>query len=69
MIPTTDEMDKVTPEERVQLKGECSKCGEWNDLVRKQDSTIPNYKCKCDSSILIKSIQSLRTWRPKKKRR
>lgn len=61
MIPTTDEMDSTTPEERNKLVGECMACGHWTHFTRTGDIE----KCEvCGSSFRTGSIISQRTFNP-----
>jgi hypothetical protein len=58
MIPTTDEMDHTTPEERNALVGACGTCGEWT----KFDNRKPQPKCQCGGDLLQSSIHTQRTF-------
>jgi len=50
MIATTDEMDKITHEERIALIGMCAECGQWVSFTRGE-----SFECACGSS---KNIQT-----------
>lgn len=59
MIPTTDEMDHTTAEERPKLIGMCDTCFEWtafNDLTDKRVCS------KGDGNLLQSTVRSQRTW-------
>lgn len=61
MIPTTDEMDKTTPEERNKLVGQCSTCSKWVKFTRGTDAEV----CPDDGgSLMVGSIISQRTFNP-----
>lgn len=64
-VPTTDEMDKTTPEERNDLVGYCRECGE----IIRFDNRKPQPKCKCGGRIESQSIQSYRTFNGVRKRK
>lgn len=65
-IPTTDEMDKTTPEERNDLVGHCRNCGEMIRFdYRKGVPRCP----KCEGLIDSSSIQSFRTYNGVKSRK
>lgn len=58
MIPTTDQMDHVTPEERVALTGMCVNCGKWSNFTRGKA-----FRCPCGSDrVLQSSVHSQRTF-------
>lgn len=57
-IPTTDEMDSTTPEERHALTGMCANCGKWNNFTMGQP-----YECGCGSDQNVQSsVLSQRTY-------
>lgn len=58
MIPTTDQMDHTTPEERHDLAGLCDTCGE---TIRFHALT-GSRSCKCGGKVLQSSVRSWRTW-------
>lgn len=63
--PTADELDKITPEERYQLIGQCSECGEWTAYDKRTDDPV----CYNDGKRLnIRSIHTQRTFNPKRAR-
>lgn len=58
VIPTTDEMDHTTPEERGKLVGMCAKDGQWNNFTRGQQ-----YSCTCGHHEFVQSsVHSQRTF-------
>lgn len=60
-IPTTDEMDKTTPEERNKLVGQCGTCGDWVHFTRGVDKE----QCPKDGgNLMVGSIISQRTFNP-----
>lgn len=61
-VPTTDEMDSTTPEERNALIGQCLSCQDWT----KFDYRDGTPKCDCGGDIDGRSIQSQRTFNPAK---
>ena len=74
VIPTTDEMDRTTPEERNALVAECSKCGHWQyftkqkvvDHETQKELTSLTAGITCDNcgghDFRIGSVQSQRTF-------
>lgn len=50
-IPTTDEMDHTTPEERNKLVGFCEHCEEWWNFVKDMTPTAKEAACpKCGTT-------------------
>lgn len=57
-VPTTDEMDSTTPEERPLLIGQCPKCSDWTPFNNLTDEKV----CKADGIKLDqRTIQSQRS--------
>lgn len=68
--PTTDEMDKTTPEERYKLVALCAECSEWHHFTGSKDRflQLTGEVCKCGSKRFIgDSLVSERTWDPRRK--
>lgn len=66
-IPTTDEMDHTTPEDRYQLVVLCADCRSWHHFTgaRGRGSQTDGEKCECGSSRFAGgTLISERTWRP-----
>lgn len=71
MIPTTDQMDHTTAEERKKLAAMCANCGTWKHFTRKNiidesgikdDSPTAGQRCdNCDHDQFI-SLISQRTF-------
>ena len=64
-VPTTDEMDKTTPDERAALVGSCRECGE----IIRFDNREGQPRCKCGGRLDSSSIQSQRTFTGVKRRK
>lgn len=58
MIPTTDEMDHITPDERHALVGMCELCGEWT----KFDDRYEVNRCKDSGLLMVQTIRTQRTF-------
>lgn len=57
-IPTTDEMDSTTPEERKKLVGMCAADGTWNNYQSDE-----GFLCTCGGkSVVTSSVHSQRTF-------
>lgn len=56
-MPTTDEMDKTTPQERSDLVGKCRDCGKAS---RFEYGNQP--RCECGGYLDTRTIQSYRTY-------
>ena len=68
-IPTTDEMDHTTPEDRYKLVAECSSCGHWQHFTGSAENVGNQTKgVKCDNcgghSFRTGSLISQRTFNP-----
>jgi hypothetical protein len=66
-IPTTDEMDHTTPEERYQLVALCADCRNWHHFTGSAGrmSQTTGEVCECGSSKFVGgTLISERTWRP-----
>lgn len=66
-VPTTDEMDSTTPEERYKLVAICAKCGEPHYFTgsRERSSQTDGEVCKCGSKQFVGgSLISQRTFNP-----
>jgi hypothetical protein len=66
-IPTTDEMDHTTPEERYQLVVLCAECRNWHHFTGDKDrnSQTDSEQCECGSKRFAGgTLISERTWRP-----
>lgn len=65
MIPTTDEMDKTTPEERYALVAICSACHEPHYFTgdRQRTMQLDGEVCECGSKSFY-GLQSQRTFNP-----
>lgn len=57
-VPTTDEMDETTPEERNKLTGMCDTCFEWTMFERGKDPEI----CACGGHLVGSTVCSQRTY-------
>lgn len=57
-VPTTDEMDETTPEERHKLSGMCGSCFEWTHFDDEKDERV----CKCGGKLVQSTIRSQRTY-------
>ena len=57
-VPTNDDMDKMTPDERAALVGSCRECGE----IIRFDNRQGQPRCKCGGRLDSSSIQSQRTF-------
>lgn len=57
-VPTTDEMDSTTAEERPKLVGMCADCGNWHKFNDKTDKRI----CSCGGHLIGSTIHSQRTF-------
>jgi len=58
MIPTTDEMDHTTAEERPKLIGMCDTCFEWTPFNNLTDKRV----CACGGKLLQSTVRSQRTF-------
>lgn len=58
MIPTTDEMDHTTPEERHKLTGMCDTCFLWTPFDNQKDQRV----CACGGKLLQSTVRSQRTF-------
>ncbi len=68
-VPTTDEMDETTPEERYKLVAICDKCHEPHYFTGKRErfNQTSDEICKCGNKSFY-GLQSQRTFDPIKKR-
>lgn len=68
-VPTTDEMDETTPEDRYKLVAICDKCHEPHYFTGKHErfSQTSDEICKCGGRSFY-GLQSQRTFDPTKKR-
>ena len=68
-VPTTDEMDETTPEERYALVAICDKCHEPHYFTGKRErfTQTQGEICKCGSKSFY-GMQSQRSFDPTKKR-
>lgn len=57
-IPTTDEMDHTTPEERHKLIGMCDTCFEWTKFDDQKDSRA----CVCGGKLVQSTVRSERSF-------
>jgi DNA-directed RNA polymerase subunit RPC12/RpoP len=48
-VPTTDEMDHTTSEERRKLVAMCDACGEWLHFLRKEGSMYATTGLSCEN--------------------
>lgn len=64
MIPTTDQMDSTTPEERPKLVAMCEKCGTWKPFTLKEHAinTYAGLVCDNDKSTNFRDVISQRTF-------
>jgi len=66
-VPTTDEMDHTTPEERYLLVVLCAICREWHHFTgsKERNSQTDGEQCQCGSKQFVGgTLISERTWRP-----
>lgn len=66
IVPTTDEMDSITADERMNLVGYCESCVRWTHFM----ISIEEGRCECGSKFshqIGKQITTQRTWNPKRK--
>lgn len=70
-VPTTDEMDHTTPEERYKLVVLCADCNEWHHFTGSKErfSQTDGEKCQCGSTRFVgRTLISERTWKPDTKK-
>ena len=62
-VPTTDEMDETTPEERYKLVAFCLGCFEWHHFTGSKDRFLQLHGevCKCGSRNFTE-MRSERSW-------
>ena len=68
-VPTTDEMDETTPEDRPKLVVQCANCAEWVHFIRGTHpmNATKGVKCTCGSEQFVpRSLISERTFDPVK---
>lgn len=62
-VPTTDEMDETTAEDRYKLVALCTSCYEWHFFTGSRDRflQLQGEKCKCGGTSFTE-LRSQRTW-------
>lgn len=62
-VPTTDEMDETTPEERYKLVALCMSCFEWHFFTGSKDRMLQlkGEQCKCGGHNFTE-LRSQRSW-------
>ena len=62
-VPTTDEMDETTPEDRYRLVAFCISCFEWHFFTGSRDrgSQLRGEVCKCGGHSFTE-MRSQRSW-------